>query len=61
MDIIKEKIPTLKKKWANKPQNMETWLLWTQSIMVVLQIICEKLLGGEKEEWIFIKDRSSTL
>lgn len=39
---------------------METWLLWRQSIMAVFQITCEKLLGGEKEEWIFIKDHSST-
>lgn len=49
MDIIKEKIPTLKKKWANKPQNMETWLLWTQSIMVVFKSFVKSCLGGKKK------------
>lgn len=49
MDIIAQKIPTLKTNEQISTQNMETWLLWRQSIMVVLQIVCEKLLGEKKK------------
>lgn len=55
MGSITEKIPPLKKNEQISTQNMETWLIRRQNATVVLQIICEKLLGGKKEEWIFIK------
>lgn len=59
MDIIAQKIPTLKNKWTNKHTKYGNPITMKAKYYGCASNILWKVAWGKKEEWMFIKDHSS--